>query len=90
MFDNLERLGFKVKDFKTILNVNKVKILDILSKKKELTISQIQRELKISYKETYRHIQDLINSGFLIRKKKINEQYCPVYIKLKRKSLKNK
>lgn len=45
-----------------------------------MTISQIQRELKISYKETYRHVKELVEAGILDRVKEKKRKHQPVYI----------
>ena len=61
----------------------------MLNKKKQMSISEIQRELGISYKETYRHVKGLVNVGILSREKKFKEKCCPVYLKLNSKKNQN-
>ena len=56
-------------------NYNK-QILELLNKK-EMNISELQRELKISYKETHRHTKDLINISLIHAVKKSNEKHQP-------------
>jgi len=84
MFNNLEELGIGL--VKAFINKNKNKIISMLGKKEKMTISEIQRELDISYKETYRHIKELVEAGILKRKHNSNEKCQPVYVSLKLKS----
>lgn len=61
----------------------KVKILLELSKDEPLTITQIQKKLKISYKEAYRHVKELSEKhDFIKRDKQKNTKHSPVNIYL--------
>jgi len=67
-----------------LMSIYKLKILELLSNNNEMTISEIQRALGISYKETYRHVKELIGAGFLLKDKREEEKHHPAYISLKK------
>lgn len=66
---------------KTMSNY-KLKIIHILGKKEESSISQIMRDVDISYKEAYRHVQELKEAGLILTEKKIKEKNMPVMVSL--------
>jgi DNA-binding MarR family transcriptional regulator len=74
--------GFLKELMKNPMSPYKLKVLKILFKKQPLTISEIQRELDISYKETYRHISELITLKYIERVKLVKEKHTPVNITL--------
>lgn len=53
--------------------------------KEPKTISELQRDLGISYKETYRHIKELIKDGLLQRHREEEKKHAPVNITLTKK-----
>jgi len=85
MFNNLNKFGLgkvvSVLIDKDKMSKYKMQIVDLLSVK-ERTISELQRALKISYKEAYRHISDLGKLGIVIREHKIKMKHQPVYLNL--------
>ncbi len=65
------------------LSKTKAKIIKILYNDEPQTISELMRKLKISYKETHRHIKELSENIRLIqRKRNMEEKHAPVYITL--------
>lgn len=48
-------------NFKALANINRLKIISMLSQGASLTVSQIARELKISIKSTSKHLIILNN-----------------------------
>ncbi len=76
-----ESLGKPVSPYKN-------RIILALFCKEPKTISELQRDLKISYKETYRHIKELIEDGLLQRHRENNKKHAPVNITLTEKGKK--
>jgi len=72
-----ERFLETLKDIKP----NKFRILKLLEDKK-MSISEIQRAVKLSYKETHRHVKELKNKGCLMTDKKVKEKHSPVIVSL--------
>ncbi|MBA7491771.1 hypothetical protein ES702_02319 [subsurface metagenome] len=66
-----------------LISPYKVNIIKILKKEKKLNLSQLQKALKISSRETRRHTSKLIKAGILKRAKKLRTRGSPVYISLK-------
>jgi DNA-binding MarR family transcriptional regulator len=60
----------------------KTRILLFLKEKQPQTISQIMRELDISYKETHRHVSELLKMKYLEKKVAKKEKHSPAYITL--------
>lgn len=60
----------------------KNKIILLLFSKEPKTISELQRDLGISYKETYRHIKELIKDDLLKRHREEDKKHAPVNITL--------
>lgn len=60
----------------------KASILTFLNDYKDQSISQIQRALKTSYKEAYRHVKELISWGWVSREKQTKQKHAPVYLNL--------
>lgn len=95
--NELKSIGFEIihlanklkiiKNIKPIINYEKLNILILLNYRDKMTISEIQRVLGISYKETYRHIKELISLNVLTRIEKKYQKHNPVYIKIKNKKL---
>ena len=67
--------------FKTFNNINKMKIVDILSRKGQRTVTQIADDLNISFKATSKHLVELNRVGVLVSKGKSNRVYY--YINLR-------
>lgn len=66
----------------------KKEILSILKKNGEMSISRIQRELKISYKETHRHIKEMLEQGLINHNRKTKgEKHSPAYISISKEGL---
>lgn len=83
--DNKEILE-KIKEIKTKpLSKYKQELMFYLLINEPKTISEIQRELEISYKETYRHISELIEDNLLQRNREQNKKHAPVNITLTEK-----
>lgn len=68
-----------------LINPYKVDIMNIVFNEGEKTISELQRMLGISYKETYRHVSELAEIGVIKREKRIKEKHAPVYVSLRKK-----
>ena len=77
------RLTYKT--LSKLIHPDQVRIIRILEEKNRLNISQIQKELKKSSIETYRHLNKLNKAGLITKEKKIHEQGSPVFISLKRR-----
>lgn len=86
-FKNIDELSLGLVN--AFIHKNKKKILLMLEKrdksfvKEKMSISDIQRELGISYKETHRHVKELVNAGLLKREHSLKEKHQRVYISLK-------
>jgi predicted transcriptional regulator len=64
------------------LGKHKPAILKQLVKKDKITISELQRALKISYKETYRNIKELEKWHYVLLTKNSFEKCQPVRISI--------
>lgn len=62
----------------------KIQILKILAKEEPKTISELMRDLNISYKETHRHVKELVEKSKFVNRqqKKKGEKHAPVYLRL--------
>jgi DNA-binding MarR family transcriptional regulator len=60
-------------------------ILFSLLDKEPKTISELQRDIGISYKETYRHLKILNARGFVKGEKQTQTKHSPVFITLTEK-----
>ena len=91
MLSNMKELGYELIKFSMIketMSKYKLSILELLSEKQPLTISEIQRKLNISYKETYRHIKELTTTKLILSEKQTKTKHAPVNITLTEKGKK--
>ena len=51
--------------FRALANINRLKIIEMLAQGKRMNVSEITRELKISFKATSNHLAILKNLGVL-------------------------
>jgi DNA-binding transcriptional ArsR family regulator len=58
--------------FKALANINRVRIIKILSERERRSVSQIAEELDISHKATSKHLIILHNLDVLVNKGKDN------------------
>ncbi len=66
-----------------LVNLNKVKLLEILSKGQKQNQLDLKKKMKLSYTETRRYINSLKDQG-LVKKKLIKKKRgSPVFISLK-------
>jgi len=68
-----------------LINKNKVRILKILEEENKLNLSQLERKLKISSKETRRHTKGLVDAGLVRRIRKTKIKSAPVLLSLRKK-----
>jgi len=61
--------------FKTFSNINKMKIVGILSHKQPRSVGEMAEELDISFKATSKHLIELARAGVLVSKGKNNHVY---------------
>lgn len=63
------------KIFKAFGNQNRVKIIRLLKREKELPVGEMSRRIKLSVKATSKHLGILLNIGFLENEGKNNSVY---------------
>ncbi len=80
------KINLSYKELGKLIHKDKVNMLKLLGKKPKLNLSEIQRELRISFKETRRHIGGLVNAGLLKRIRKTHIRGSPVILSLKKRS----
>ena len=71
--------------FPKLLGTHKHQIIKLLSKNKEMNMSEVQRALNISYKETRRHLIGLFKMDIITLKKLSKERHQPTICSLKKR-----
>lgn len=61
--------------FRVFANINKMKIVKLLSEHDKLPVGEITKEIGISFKNTSKHLTELANMGVLMAKGKNNRVY---------------
>lgn len=84
----VRKIHLSEKSLGKLISPYKVKIIKVLQEKKKLNYAELQRELKISARETRRHANKLYRAGVLSKTKKPRERGSPVFLSLKKRKKK--
>jgi len=84
LFEGLDvNIFWKYGELKSIFdNPNILEIFNLISKNSGLNIKEISKEIKLSYRNTHKHIKHLENLGIVILNKQQNKQGREVVVKL--------